>query len=384
MSDDKEDTMKKILGIGIMMLGILAGAFSDEMKQSTQAMVESRVIEGDYFYTGKSLNFEGKSKNLFSATEDLIMKGEILHSLHSASKRIRIDGNVGDGIMAAAEIFDINRQVSGTVFAAAKSLSFSPESTVNGTVFAASETATLDGTVNGPVFIAAGTWILNGTINGNVKTGAGRIIFGEKARINGDLIYHTDHELSDADRKKISGSATFKLIKSDRWQDMKERRKVMQGTHAGMKVFGLISMLIAGLLLMLFPGLKSFNERVNPSDFRRSSLYGLLPFFLYPVLVVVSLIVFPVAFILGLAGLPILLLTQIFGLTLIGNLLFQAFRWKKENRFLYFLTAFGIYSVITWIPVVNFAVMVSASAAGWGYILNYLFNMKKEQKEPVI
>jgi len=343
--------LKKILTIVVMVLCAFA-LFSTEIITGEKSVKENRVIDKDMILAGETVEFSGKGKALYLFGQDVLLSGEASDSLVAVGKNIDVFGNVSNHFYSIGQKIYIKGNVSGTSFFLGEELIIDKNSVINGDIFFAGATLKIQGTVNGDVYAGVGRVIINGIVNGNMKLDVGTLSINDEGRINGNLHYTSDSTLSNSEIEKVKGKSEFKKSNhkhvSEKWKEDGKK---------GFKIFGMIisffmmiSFIISGLLINLFPSAKSFeNERTN-KQFWNHLLWGLIPFFIYPVAVIFFIvfgITFPIGLTLLLAGIPLLLLTQIFGATLFGQFLFRNFKWSKKNRFLFFLFGTLFFAILS-------------------------------------
>jgi hypothetical protein len=335
-------------------------------------------LSTDYFFGGKTLNFSGDAPNLFFGGKSLNFKGNLKHDLHAVGTNLSINGSVENGIKAAGKKVELNGQANGTTFVAGNLIRFEKTSINNGTVFVAGKDVKLSGKINGDVYAAAAELTIDGEITGNVKTTSGKIHLTDAAKITGKFTYKSEKELSQNEKAKISGSVEYSKIKEAPFNCNINDRKKFIAFFLFLKIALLIGLLAAGLLLLLLPFTKHL-EKDNGGKTMKYALWGLIPFLIYPGIIILSfalVVTIPLALVLLLAGIPILFITTILGITLFGKFLFGAFKWKSTSRFLFFLFGILIFALLRFIPFVGFIAGIFFSSLGWGIILEKIFDKK--------
>jgi len=357
----------------IMILLACSSVFPLQIKTSDQTEYkEDGYFEEDYMYGGKGLVFTGTAKDLYFAGRKLNFKGNTLSGVHAVGETIVIDGNIENDLIAAAGKLEINGAVAGTVFASGGECIFSNDSIINGTLFAGCGNIKLMGTVNGDVYAGAGVITIDGVINGNVKAGAGDIVITDKGKVSGNFDYSTENKLNSNEENRIAGTISFKKFEKYRNFKKVEIIKFLNVMGIIFTILSLLCILGTGLLLLLVPALREFNHAQSNKQFWTYLLWGLIPFFIYPMVIIVAMVLIitiPLGFIIMLAGLPLLLVTLILGITAFGQYLFMLFKWKNSNRFLYFLFGFVFFLLISLIPYVKILGVMFFSCVGWGIIL---------------
>jgi hypothetical protein len=361
--------------------------FSIQVKidKSEAQFIEENNFQEPYVFLGHDLIFKGKSEDLFAFNRSINFTGETKFSLITFGENIILNGKIGHNLITGGKEVEINNEINGTVFLTGDNITIQKNTVINGAVFVVSRNIKILGKINGDVFIGSGRIILDGIINGNVKVGTGRIILNDNAKINGNMEYSSEWELSKTEKSKISGNLNFikkisnfknEMVFNDNNEIVVGIKKAFQIFFIIFTLFNLIAFLIGGLILLSLPIMKNIETPRTIKNFWISGLFGLIPFVIYPAVVLILLVIFPLSFIFLLAGLPILFLTQVIGVTMFGQFLFKIFKWEKINRHLYFLFGIIFYSILSFIPGICFLNWIFFSCLGWGLILEGLFNRK--------
>jgi hypothetical protein len=346
-------------------------------------VIEETNFNEPYLFAGKSITFSGKTDDFYGFAEKINFSGETKYTFFGIGKNVTVNGTVGHNVYSAGSDVDLKGNIGGTVFLAGENVTINKDTVINGSVFIASSNVKIYGKINGDLYIGAGRTSINNEINGNVKAGIGaKFELLENAKINGNLFYKNHNELSKAELTKVTGNVKFEKMemKQNDWT-----HKHFPGKNPFfifgiiLSVISIISLLIGGLLLLLFPSMKSFEEERTQKNFWFSSLWGLIPFFIYPAVwltLVIFVVTIPISFILLLCALPIIFITHIAGITLSGQYLFKLFKINNTNRHLFFLFGLIFFMILSLIPWIKFLAFIFYSSLGWGFILEKLF-MKK-------
>ncbi|MBN2441947.1 MAG: polymer-forming cytoskeletal protein, partial [Spirochaetales bacterium] len=349
--------MKRNYFIIMVIMLMCSSLFSLEFNTpSHTADKESTLIEEDHLFFGKELNFTGKTKDLYFVGEKLVFDGSTSSGLTAFGKTLVINGIVENDCIAGGSTLEINGKIQGTVFAASGEGTLSGDSVIDGTLFIAGGNIKLQGIINGDVYAGSGVLTIDGTINGNVKAGAGEIIITEKGKVNGNFEYSTENKLNESEEQRITGKITYSESGFSKEMRKSEFAQFCSIFTVVVTIIGFISILTTGLLLLLLPCLKNFDYAGSHKKFWQYLLWGLIPFFIYPMAILVSMllvITIPLGFILLLAALPLIFVTQILGITAFGQYLFRLFKWKCTNRFLYFLFGSVFFILASLIPIIN-------------------------------
>jgi cytoskeletal protein CcmA (bactofilin family) len=352
-----------------------AGTIEIEYNEENDDITSSGIFLNDYFAAGENLffsgnaddlylfgkriNYEGRSKGgMIAFAESIEIKGIVSKNLHSAAKSIRVSGNINE-----------------TAFLAARNIVVGKEAVVGGTLISASKNLHIIGKLENGLIAAAGEIIIDGPVSGNVDIRAGKLIITERGLIDGNLSYSSSMKISEIEKGQITGTVNYKVKKANGENAIDKKDIIIFFITAA--AFFFLSICVTGLLLLLLPGIKSLFEKEEKNiAYLKTLLWGLLPLFIYPVAVIITLPLLPLSIALILALFPLLGLTIILGLTLGGKFLFKTFKWKSKNVYLQFLFAFALFMVLSLIPFVNILTFIAVSAMGAGIILSKLFKTR--------
>ncbi len=358
-------------------LNLDAGSIYLEATEDSGTTVLDRELEDDYLFGGERINYTGSGDDLYLFAETVDFSGRSSGSITAFANSINIDGVVEKNFHGGANSVNINGRINETAFIGANDIAIGPEAVVDGTLIAGCNTLSVYGELNKGLLAGAAKVIIDGPVNGDVNVKTGKLVITERGSINGNLKYDSKAEISETERGRVTGTVKYEnqfMAGDNNWDEFED----------GMKLFGIIacilffvSLIVGGLLILLIPGVKSlFKEKREGKSFGKTLLWGLIPLFAYPVVVLVTLPLFPISIALGLAAFPLIGLTTIFGLTLAGQFFFRLFKWKKENVYLQFLFAFGVFSVLSIIPFIGELVGLALMALGSGLIISRLFKTK--------
>ncbi|MDA3809677.1 MAG: polymer-forming cytoskeletal protein [Spirochaetaceae bacterium] len=344
-----------------------AGSIFMNYNESEGDVTFSKAISDDYFAGGNSISFSGKADDLYLMGKDILFDGESEGAMAAFGETIEINGLIGNNLHSAANKLRITGFVAETAFIAGQSIVIGEDAVMDGTVFSGSSTIHIIGHLNNGLIAGAGEVLIDGPVLGDVNVRTGKLIITERGSIDGDLTYGSNVEISENEKARITGLVKYKI-------DEKIDEKGFSKFCIIVSIVFFFSMGVIGLLLLLLPGVKSLfaNER-EPASYGKTLLWGLIPLFIYPVAVLVTIPLFPLSIALGLASFPLLGLVTLLGLTFGGQLLFKLFKWENKNIFLQFLFAFGIFVIFALIPYVKIPFVLAVSAMGAGLLISRLF-----------
>ena len=216
--------------------------------------------------------------------------------------------------------------------------------------------ATVRGTVDGDLVVVNGEAAVRGRVTGDVVTLAGKALLGQRAQVEGDVVYgdnkpvvapgaQVDGEVKRFNPDDIGGAIAF--------------------TGIAIWLAVTVSALVLGLILLaLFPKAADAVGRTAKARTGRSFLFGLLLFFVIPIVAFVALVTVvgaPLGIGLLLALVPIYGLAYTTGAFAVGRLIA-----KNSGRIVAFLIGLAIVQVLVFIPFLGGLVWVLATIFGLG------------------
>ncbi len=217
------------------------------------------------------------------------------------------------------------------------------------------------GQITGDLVVASGKVRILGTVRGDVVSIADRAVLGPRARVGGDLLY--------GDKKPTvpSGASVGGEVKR---VDVGDAAGGL-GLAAGAAVWLAISLsafLLGLLLLWLFP---RAGRAVSDAAATRTGAaigFGLLAFFLLPILgfvLLVTIVGLPLGLLLLLALAPLYAIAYTASAWALGRRMLG----PERNRFLAFVAGLAILRVLALIPILGGLVWFGATVFGLGLLL---------------
>ncbi len=323
--------MQKIIVILALLLAILL-----------PATVSAAAINGGREYTVPAT--QTVNDNLYLAAGNLVVLGNTLRDAVFAAGNLNLDGRIGQDLLAAGGMLNLSGQVIGDgrfvggnlsltgrvlgdfLFAAGEA-HLASGSRVNGDLIAAAGRLVVEGDVAGSLLAAGGEVVINGHVAGPVNVWAEHVVLGEKAVIEGDLVYHSANQAKVDPKAVVRGETTF--------QSVKDYPVFAEGTFLNLlntwRLIFLFSLAITGLVLFylmprIFRGVVLTGLEVPG----KAILWGILGFLFLPFVVAAlffTLLGLPLGILVGLTYLKLLLVAKIFAGTIFGVWLIRlAFR----------------------------------------------------------
>lgn len=364
----------KLIIIILALLFSAASANAIELKLIEGDLTETGRFTEDYMFRGNTLDFRGQARDLFFFNQKLIFSGKTELAVNGLAKNVTITGDVNNGVKAAARNIDINGIVNGTSFLAGSTITLGKGSIINGDTFVGARKLTVQGEYKGDLYAGAGEIVIENTIEGDVTAYTGQLNIPEEGRINGNLTYSSEFEISPEEAARVNGKIMYE--KSKRFFDNDDGEPFFEDSILPGALFK-ISFIIIGLLLLLLPVNRFLEQRHSGKGVLAHALWGLVPIFVYPSAFIVSillLITLPLSLVLLLGFIPIVFVTKVLGLTMFGSYLAGRLNLNTSNRYLYFLIAVIPYSLLSFIPIFGNLLAVFVSSIGCGWLLSKLFN----------
>ena len=335
--------------------------------EDTDTIDERDTFEDDYFWAGAELNFSGIADDLYLFGRKIIFDGKSSGAATAFGDTVEINGIVAKNLHSAASDVRITGVVEETAFIGAENITISEDAVVNGTLLSGSNTLHIIGTLNNGLLAGAGEIIIDGPVKGDVNVRTGKLIITERGSISGNLIYGSNVEISDKEASRVMGSVKYEVSENIEKEGFSTFFTIV-------KILFYAALGVSGLLLLLLPAVKDlFSKERELVSYGKTTLWGLIPLFIYPVAVLVTIPLFPLSVALGLSVFPLLGLTTVLGLAFSGQLLFKVFKWEKNNVYLQFLLAFGIFVILAFIPYVKVLVGLGIAAMGAGLLISKIF-----------
>lgn len=343
----------------------------------------TRTIEDDYLSAGDILSFDGSAEDVYMFGRIIDFSGDSSESVLLISESNSFSGNIRNNLIATGNDVSISGNVEDTTFFAGSEMTLEESGLIGGDLFGAGGSIDLDGTVKGDVKIAAGFLTITGTIEGDLVFEGSRLVIGENGRINGNLTYSTDRQISADESSRVGGSVEFD---PDGFYDYKGYSNDFNSGSLFLwklffRLFFAVSLLVAGMLLLLIPGTERAFSLNNKKTFWNQTLLGIVPVLCYPIATVLAFIILPIGIAMSLAAFPLVIIALILGSTAVGGYIMSLSKKENSSRFVNFLIGIGIYFVLGFIPVLNFFVGAIFLAAGSGVVLSKIIEISKKAKK---
>jgi hypothetical protein len=349
-------------------VGVQLGAV--ELKINASEFIEVSNFQDDYIYLGERLQFKGETEDLFFAGEEFDFTGISKSGIFAVGRNLDFAGNIGNGLVAAGRIINISSSINSTNMLAAEKIIINPNSQIHGDSFMAGRIVKIDGEMEGDAYISAAEISINNTIKGDLKVYAGQLKISENGKIIGNLSYESDQELTAAEAARVTGTISFEQSGDPHFFE-----NVNDDYFSKSLLFSFlfkISFVVCGLLFLLFPITKYLDQSFTHKKLVSNALWGLIPMFIYPTAIVLSIILvitLPLSMVMILGFIPLIFITKAVGVTMIGSFLSNSFNLNTNNRFVYFLIGAFVYSALSFVPYFGFLLLLFVSSIGAGVLM---------------
>ena len=335
------------------------------------------------------------TENGFYADDNVDLKKEIGATTFAAGNMInvssKIDGmafiagnsvtvsSTQDHLFVAGNTITLNGAYAKDIFIAGSSIVVS-DTTVRD-LFAAAGQVTVNSDVDRNAYLGGDKITINSVIHGNLKVACDELVFGEDAKVMGNLEY-PDH-IEDIPEGVVLGEV--KPYKSDEGVSVEVQPKGFLAATAIMRfIRKLSSILLVGLLFILlfkkfFTNLEK-EEQSTANFFKKLGIgFGvlcLLPF--AAILVMITIIGLPIGVISLLVYGILIYLSAIPTSYYLGKWIFKD---KLPNEYLLYMVSIIILYVVNKLPLIGGLTSFATLCVGLGFFTTAIINASKTSKE---
>lgn len=323
--------------------------------ENVVVMPKTETVNHDYFGIGDTVTISGVvNGDAYVAGRNVVIEGTINGDLLAAGGQITIRGTVSQNVRAAAGEIVISGSVGRNITVASGTITISDGAKIFGNVVAGAGNFTVLAPVSKDVTFGAGTAMIGSVVGGNVTAGVNSLILTPSASVGGTLQYWSDEQAQVASGATVSGGVVQKTIPKP--LPDKQDRVESQSAQTAMRIFGYLSTLLVGaLIILIFP---FFSQRTAATVVDRALPSLGLGFVLLigvPVICIILLMTvvgIPLAVLLFALYLKTLYIAKVFVSLAIGTYLVRQFD-KQWHRIWIFIIGLTIYSIVTWLPFIG-------------------------------
>ncbi|MFZ5968220.1 MAG: hypothetical protein ACOYVK_13735 [Bacillota bacterium] len=368
--------MKKTIGIVLAVLLIIVlpvSVFADNVNRMT--IEKGQVLHSDWFAAGNYVKNAGEiNGDIYAGTDDFTNEGTVKGDIIVGAGRSEIGGRVDGDLRIGTGNGSITGEITRNVTAFAGELILEESAAVDGNFNAFAGNLRIDGIVGGDLKAGVETLHINNQIKGDVEVSVGSLDFGPLAKIDGDLIYTSEEEMT-VPEGIVSGKIEHKIPTDKAAQDVAKRvEKGAKVFHVAAKAISMLGYLIIGTILVLVFG--DFMKRTaatleeKPWHSVGIGVVGLVTLPIASILVMITVI-----------GIPLGLITfMLYGIMVYlaklpaGIWIGQKILKNEEKPLLPLLLGIIILMLISYIPYLGALVSLVAILFGIG---SFLYNLRE-------
>ena len=247
-------------------------------------------VDGDVVAAGGSVNLNGNvGGDIFVSGGDVDITGSVSDHVRAAGGSVRVDAVVGDDVIAGGG-----------------SVTLGSGASVAGDLIVGAGSAKVDGVVHGDALLGVEKATIGGTVKGNVEMIGDRLTLESTARLEGNLTYTSERELTMETGAQVLGE-TVRIVPTTRllwFIEVKSSGPVRTVEWVITRVQWFLGILIVALLVLwLAPvTLRAARDTIVDSPWRTLGLGALL---LIAVPIAVAFVAFFALLVGGFAAVPV-------------------------------------------------------------------------------
>lgn len=212
-------------------------------QEAGEVVIKRGNIEDDVYAAGRRVEVMATVQgDVVAAGQYVSIDESVAGDVLAAGETVAIRATVQDDVRAAGRSVSLAGQVAGHVVAAGETVEIAPAVTIGGWAWLAGWEVSVAGRIGRDLRVAGQVVILSGTVHGDVEIMAEDIRILESARIDGNLIYHSNREPDIAAGARIAGDTIAQPVPYEQ----------AEGHGAGLFLF-LVLLVAAAVYFLLFP-----------------------------------------------------------------------------------------------------------------------------------
>jgi hypothetical protein len=384
--------MRKLFTFSILLFlvaPVASAAVFDAGEEYT--LGKDTVIAENFYGAGGNVVFSGTVKeDAIVAGGNVLFNGFVERDAVFVGGTVDSLGEVGEDIRIIGGKVTVGSVVGGDLISVGGDVHVLDGALVSGDVVLVGGSVVFDGMVHKTLRIIGDEVVLNGVVDGNVRVQAGSmIVFGEKAKINGDFRYTARKEIVVPEGVVLGGVVYDTSYGRDANKDILTAFAAAAGIFFLIKLFAL---LFAGVLSVVFLPRHSRNIVEHALDaFGKHFFVGLVGIIIIPVLSFFLLMTLFGAFIaLILMGIYVALCiaSAVYAGILLGAVLSK---WTQKEIIVNWRWAtIGIVLLhfILLVPFIGFATVIIFMFTAFGVLLGVLYDgiwlSRREQSKDML
>ena len=363
-----------VIAVALLIIPIVTKA-SDIKSGQNVYLSPQETIDGNLYAASNNITIDGEIKgDLIAAAQTITINGRLDGDLIAAAQTITINGEINGSVRLMANNASINGTIARNVNFIGNSLLIEKSAKIGWDVMSGAINTSIAGIVNGNIYVNGKSLILSGSLGKNLDFQGDKesiITLSPEASINGNLSYPDSAKLLIKDGSKVSGQ----IIQTKKSQNKKSNN------YLSTLIYKILAAIIIGLIL-IGPGKKIVLRLGNiiKTQSLSSIAWGLLAFLVTPTLsliLIFTIIGAPLAILTILLWIIALYLGKVLSALILGKEISKLFYKNKEERLLIPLI---IGVIISWllfsIPIIGWMISLIATCLGLGSLTIYLKTKK--------
>lgn len=365
-------------------IGITAASSRIDFGEEEILLPENEIVDGDYLGVAGSVDATGiVNGDVMVAGGILNISGKSSGDVLAAGGEIKISGEKEGSVRAVGGNVYLAGSVSKNVTIAGGSLAVEKDSVIGGNLYAAGGNIEIRGNIKGDMKAAGGRVLLAGNVEKDAEIWvdkADKIIIRPDALINGNLIYHSDKEIS-FDKNVVGGEIIRKPISVSYKKDKSD----FPGFLFGFEILGFLGLLILGLILykLFYESGKTVFESLE-KDLWRNLAFGIIAIILIPaflIILAISLVGWPLMIIMLFMFIIAMMISKIAAAIMLGHLINKRFKQDEfTGKFplMDFILGYLVLTVLWMIPVLGWLAACLINLWAFGGIVSHVYKTKHE------
>lgn len=227
--------------------------------------------------------------------------------------------------------------------------------------------------VYGNITTVSGNINVYGEVFGNITTATGGINLKSSAKVNGNITTGTGiinkEQGAEVRGNTFEGTGTNhnRNYSRDQWPQKEKTSTADRVLNSLGTLLGLMA--ITAIMLSIFPlNLQTMSSALNVET-GRVVLVGLLGWIVLPFVLLVSVLTIVGPIIIGLGAFVSVLAGTVIIAQLLGDKLYEVFKWSNENKILKALVGLAVLWFASLLPIANVFILITCSVIGMGVVL---------------
>ncbi len=363
-----------LLTITLLLTPVSTQASLNLYSRPTIVVEEHEVIDGNMYFASENLIINGQVKgDLIGLSSNIEINGQIDGDIIALSQNANINGSILGSVRVLSNILNINSSIERNLQAIATNIYIHPESRITWDALMLAPVMDINGVINGNLQIWSPQVNIKALVNkdfflGKLSNEKYILNINEGTEIANNVYYHSLVEANIDENVIIGGNIEIKEVES-------------KGSSFGAWLFNILRKMLAAILLALVilhfwkKPIKLISQIVVNKPLR-SMAWGMLIVLLVPIalfVLIFTVIGLPIAVVGASLWLILLIIAKVIVAIALGRYLFN-YQFKKSKIKSVYKLSVGV--VIAWllfaIPVIGSFISLLTLFLGVGAIALYL------------